>query len=289
MYRKVSVECAPLTPELAQSVCTMRPLPGERALRSSRRNYLEAMLIKNLFNGPEWSVGVCLATGETYRLDGQHSSDLLVNLPEGMPFPEDLLATVTHYEFDSMEDAPDLFNLFNNPKSVRNNTDMMGTYSAQAPGLEGCDYSREFLVDVADGLYESERVSTVEDPPPVKFGARDRGLYFSYKPRPDFIAVTHWLATFRETRNAAFLKRSVIVGDMIGQWRTDQEDANAFWSLVFSEAHPDPDHSSRLLATWLLQQLASAKQPKLHMEAFRKKARQMWKAFHVQEKKVAAA
>jgi hypothetical protein len=278
MYRKVTVESVPLTPELAAQFARMVPLPGERCLRPTRRAYLAAQLLRRKFSGPDWADGTCKTDGITYRLDGQHSSDLLANLPTGAEFPADLLATITHYEFDSMEDAADVFNLFNNPRSVRNNADMMGVYAARVPGLE--TFSREFLVDVSNGLYEFEaqrKRRGAKDA--VLLGPRDRGLYFLYPNRPEFVTMLEWLAAFRELKNAMFLHRPVIVSEMLAHRMAAPTVADVFWPLVYTETHADPDHETRVLAEAFRELLAVASRPKLDQSVFRRKTQRAWRQF----------
>lgn len=287
MYRKVLVESASLTPELAARFAAMTPLPGERLLRSTRRQYLEAQLLRGKFSGPDWASGRCLSTDTIYRLDGQHSSDLLTHLPGGAEFPTGLIATITHYEFDSMGDAADVFNLFNNPRSVRNNLDMMGTYAAQIPELEM--YSREFMVNVGNGIYEYEKKrhqGKARDA--ILLGPRDRGLYFMFTNRPEFVTYAHWLADFRDLRNGkAFLPKPVIVAEMIAHRVQAPQTADEFWRLVFAQSHPDPDHETKVLAEWFRETLAVAAKPRLDMSAFRRKMSRAWRSFKTAEQAAA--
>jgi hypothetical protein len=62
-----------------------------------------------------------------------------------------------------------------------------------------------------------------------------------------------WLATFQGRKNATFLRRPVIVREMLAHRRASPasaELADQFWTLVFTESHPEPDHPSRVLAEW---------------------------------------
>lgn len=284
MYRKLKAESVPLTLELATRFRNMTPLPGERCQRNTRRAFLASHLMHNSFDGPDWAEGYCKADGITYRLDGQHSSELLTNLPAGVSFPEGLIATVTRYEFDSLADAPVVFDLFNNPRSARNNQDKMGTYAAGVEGLRDKGYSREFLIDVANGLHEYEtqrKRKGAKDA--VLFGPRDRGLYYTIVTRPDFITAAHWLGEFRDKKNASFLDKPVIVAEMLMNLAANPVLADDFWKYIFSENHPDPDHETRVLAELYRELLATAKKPKLDMTIFRKKAVRAWKSFKTTE------
>jgi hypothetical protein len=288
MFRKVKVETVPLTPEVAARFANLTPLPGERSMKQSRMSYLSTCLLRGKFSSPDWALGICREDGQSYRLDGQHSSHTLVNLPVGATFP-DLEVTISTYEFDSMDaDASDLFNLFNNPRSVRSNGDMMGIYRAKFPELQ--DYSREFLVTVGNGLheYESQRKKKAKAKDAVLFDARDRGLYFGHPSRPDFLVFTHWLAKFRG-KNENFLKKPVIISEMLADYVMDAAQADEFWHLVFSESHPDPEHETRELASFLREELRHAKDPKIDMALLRKRSAKAWKVFTKTGEKKAAA
>jgi hypothetical protein len=80
----------------------------------------------------------------------------------------------------------------------------------------------------------------------------------------------------------------VIVADMISQWATTPDDATAFWSLVFTESHPNPNHVTRLLAAWFREQLAASKQPRLDLESFRRKTRKLWRVYQSEKDRAAA-
>src|SRR5262245_43228430 len=113
----------------------------------------------------------------------------------------------------------------------------------------------------------------------VFLSARDRGMYFNYPGHPEFLAYTHWLATFRTLKNKGFLHRPVIIAEMLSHRAQNLEKAEAFWMAVFTETHPDPDHETRVLAEWFREQLAVAGKPKLDMGAFRRKTQRAWKLF----------
>ena len=187
---------------------------------------------------------------------------MLATLPEGVQFPTDLLATITHYTFDAMAtDAADVFNFFNNPRSVRNNADMIATYSSQVPEL--ASYSREDLVAVGNALAAYGEAAGGEGDEPGAPGEVPQrpGYVFHGSGQTGISAIHALVAEFRELPNKAFLYKPVIAAEMLTHLATAPELAKEFWPLVFTETHPDAEHESRVLAKWYGQQLAVAAKP----------------------------
>jgi hypothetical protein len=293
MYRKLRAESVPLTLELATQFASMPCVPGERELKPSHTAYLLGLLENGKFVGTDWATGLCKEDGITYRLDGHHSSRMLTHLPEGVPFPAGLMATITYFEMADMQEAADAFDLFNNPKTVRSNEDRMGLFRAHVPGLEV--FTRKFLMMVANGIheYEMQRKATGAKNA-IILGPRDRGQYFMYTHRPEFLASTHWIGGFQtrvkenpvtgamETKpgpNLHFLKRPVIVAQMLTDRIASPKLADEFWHYVFAENHPDEEHETRRLAGFYREQLGVAAAPKINMEKLRIKAVRAMKHF----------
>jgi hypothetical protein len=279
MYKKVEVTGVPLTVELAREWAAMTPLPGERDERPSRHAYLLSMVQHRLFAGPAWACGIERATGRKYRLDGQHSSKMLASLPDEVGFPTGLLCTVETWEFDSVgEDGATLFNLWNHPKSARTNEDAMGIYRAQAPA-EVSDLNKQFLVKVVNGIYEHEKM--LDPKQALLLPPRERGLYFSSAKGERYCAFAAWVDTLRDLKNAAFLARAAVVGEMLNHWLKDRPKAEKFWDFVYRENHPDVDHETRTLAdtfrSWSVQR-------KYRGAQYRMKAATAWRRFLMEQR-----
>jgi hypothetical protein len=101
----------------------MQPLPGERELKPSHLEFLEGLLRDGLFTSPHWILCRDKKTGKLYRVDGQHSSTVLARCAAEF-FPAGIKAVVMTYVSDDIaKDAPALYDMCNNPRSVRNNED----------------------------------------------------------------------------------------------------------------------------------------------------------------------
>jgi hypothetical protein len=273
-FRKIKVEGLPLTLKLASEFAGLPPLPGERDVKQSRMTFLLDHLRDGTFGGPSWAIGTCLADAQVYRLDGQHSSKLLAGLPDDVPFPVNLLVTRDEWEFDTMADAPAVFDLYNHPRSIRTNEDAMGLYRVRS--LQ--DLPKRFLTQIANGINEHQK--QIENG--VLHPTRARGLYWR---NPVFDEFAKWCGVFQGAKNVAFFRRPAVVAEMLTDWLHDQDVAADFWRYVFNETHPDPDHDTRALAetyrSWSTQTNRKA-------HDYRKKAATAWKHYLRESRDVAA-
>jgi hypothetical protein len=264
----VKVEMFDLTPELAEDFSKMTPLPGERGLKPQRIAYLLDQICAGMFICPTWAVGVRREDGQRFRLDGQHSSHVLTHLPKGVPFPTGQKVIILTYEFDSIkEDGFGMFNLFNNPRSVRNNIDAIGIYRAQHTDLSAV--SRELMSKLLAGvnLYVAKHGG-------VSTPSRERGLLAEEEIHRQFVL---WAAQFDGTKNQNWLSKPGIVEEMYEDFLANREAAEEAWYLTFTESHPEPDHDTRVTAEDFKKM---CQRPRgLKTTAFKVRAHKMWTRF----------
>ena len=273
MYFKKNTRIELLTPDLAKEVAAMRGLPGERELRAARVRFLRNHLKDGSFVGPSWAIAVDESTGETFRINGQHSSNMLAAL-EPEDFPAGLNVTIDTYGFSDMaQDVSGLFNLFDHPRSARTDTDYMGITRARYP--EFSDLDNGYLMKVAAGVDVNIRMRTARsDAANVQEELqphRDHGNYFINEEYRNFAL---WLHQWRETTHFAFIGRNGVTSEILDDWRSAPEFAAEFWGWVFRENHPDPEHESRELVREL--QALSMKPKKVPADEWQKKTRKYW-------------
>jgi hypothetical protein len=254
----------------------MPGLPGERELRASRLKFLHHHLKDGSFVGPNWALAVHETNGETFRINGQHSSSMLASL-EPQDFPAGLNVTIDTYGFTDMDqDVAGLFNLFDHPRSARSDTDYMGISRARYPEFAGMDNG--FLVKVASGIDINIRLRFQNTAGPAKAEIyeeiqphREHGNYFLTEEYRKFAV---WLYQWRETTHFAFIARNGVTSEILDDWREAQEFATEFWSYVFRENHPDPEHESRELVRELME--LGKKSKKVSADEWRRKTRKYW-------------
>jgi hypothetical protein len=292
---RTRVETKTLTPQLAKEFATMTPMPGERDLNKSHKSRLHILIKARKFVGVDWAVARNRKTGEEFRADGQHSSVCLTEL-EPKDFPDGLQATIAYYEYDPGEEA-EVFNIFNNPMTVRSNEDAMGVYRAAHHDLEKVD--KKTLVRLAAGLAfhndeakaaRKNRLAVLRKNPEKNAAAiaeleavrdapiypvRDRGLYW----RDDnYRRFALWANEFADMRNAWLLGQQGIVAEMLEDFQKSSM-AKEFWGYVMAENHPSVDDDTRELAN-LLNDWRRAEKKKEQTE-FRKKAAGFFKKYRI--------
>lgn len=276
-YHLHNVELVPLTPALALEFATMPGLQGERPLRDNRLTFLNKERQSGRFTGPSWAVVVDTTTGARYRANGQHSSTMLSRLvaPE---FPVGLSVSIAEYHTDSLQhDAFPLFNLFDNPRSTRSATDVMGLYRAQWADLVDVDLS--FLVKICNGVNEHED----QQPNGQVWTPRERGQFLD---RPEVRAFALWAADYETEQHGWMFQRAGVVAEMFSTIQTDAPTAYEFWRLVLTESHPEPEHETREISR-ILKDLVPGK-GRIGQDRLRKEAAKYWRRYRRNQQPAAA-
>jgi hypothetical protein len=269
MIEKIKSELLPLTRELAQQFKDLKPVPGERPMRHSRLNFFQVQLRQQTFNSPNWAKAIIEGTGEEYRADGQHTSNLLATCDESL-FPQGLSVTVSTYLLTSTEDLAQLFDLFDNPRSARSNADKLGIYIAEYPELAQVD--RTFLNKIAHGIdYHYRDLVSAGHQGVRVFPQREHGLYFSAAAHREFAL---WLYPLREAKHAWMFSKPGITAEIYADWQGHRELAERFWREVMTESNPDVEDETRELATTLRDW--AKKQPRVKQDKFRHYAKKIF-------------
>lgn len=282
MFSKTNVTLENCTLEFAKEFATMAPLLGERPLKANHVAFLSHHIKDGTFASPTWAVVVDATTGTRYRANGQHSSTALAALtPEEFTaaFPAGLLVTIEEYNSDHLDtDGFLIFNLFDHPKSLRSNTDVMGLHRAHHPDLAEVDVN--LLVHLGNGLafFNATRDGGMELAP------RDRAMYYL---DPSCRQFALWAAPYHASRHAWLFKKPGVVAEMYNDIVVlDEPDAKRFWELVLTESHPDPEHETRELSHTLRE--FTEKQKTVPQTRFRKEAAKYFRRFRLGLAKAAA-
>jgi len=268
VFYKSNVTLESCTQDLAKQVAAMPGLPGERPMKTKRLKYLTLLQRTGRFASPTWAIVIDTKTGQRYRANGQHSSTMLARL-DPAEYPTGLLVTIEEYSTDDFDvDVFDVFEIFDNPQSSRNNVDKMGTFRARFPEL--ATIKLETLVAVANGIYqyEGQRQGGMTLP------ARVRGNYFG---RPEIREFAVWVTQFENARHHSLLSKAGVVGEMFKEIQSDKPAAEDFWRLVMTASHPDPDHETRELADTLKDW---SNKPRIKQARYMKEVDKHWRRYH---------
>jgi hypothetical protein len=262
MYRELEPKTIPLTRELAEDVATMRGTPGERVLDKGRLAYLRGRFEEGAFHTPEWAVATL--NGIRYRVNGQHSSNMLVSL--NGTFPAGMRVSWKEFHCDSVEDLADLFSQFDAAKSARSLSDIVGAHASIHPEFSNIKktYIQKAVSGIAYAMGLSKKLATNDD---------RAKLVHSHQ------AFIVWGSGFVRAKH---LDRSPVVAAMYKTWSKSPSHATEFWTLVRDENHPDVDHPTRVLATFLRDNIVRESQTRVNRwspQAFAAKSIHAWNAF----------
>jgi hypothetical protein len=227
-----------ITRDLATQMATMPSSPTERTFSERRLAYLQGVYADGLFLPCQWA-SVWLG-GSQLRMNGQHSSTMLMKLPD--PFPTGLTAHLDEYEAEAPEDMVALFRQFDARPSARTASDIAGAYQFTYPELH--DIPRESAKRGIEGIAWYLRV--IEGIPTGS--GDDRYQLFRQPVHYDFL---HWLGQLLDIKTPEF-KRMEVIAAMYATDVANQPVARAFWEEVARGGRPYEDtHPTTVLDKWL--------------------------------------
>lgn len=265
MIAHLSTSTMGIGPADAQRIRDMLPVPGERSIQESRIDRLRARLQEGLFYGPSWAVCQVTATNRTYRLNGQHSSTMLLR---SIPFPAGLVASIQRFQCDTMAELAELHAQFDATFSARSAEENVQISLRVDPKFDGV--SKTAGRNIATGL------AFYFDGLKAKGPYHARGVHKLPVEFPDF---TLWAGKYGS--NTAF-KRSAVMAAMYSTYVASPVGAEKFWSAVKEEDHPDVNNASRTLAVFLRGQILATSHHKKQTwtsEAVYRKCITAWNAF----------
>jgi hypothetical protein len=238
MFHLRSAVTQPLTRELVETFATMTPSPTERPFSEKRLRYLQDAYTEQRFVSCQWS-SVWLG-GSQLRMNGQHSSTMLMKLPE--PFPVGLYAHIDEYEADTPEDIARLFRQFDARDSARSPADVSGAYQHTYPEL--LDVTPQVAKIGIEGIAWYLRV--VEGVPTGK--GDDRYQLFRQPVHYDFL---HWIDTLLSMKTPE-MKRIEVIAALYATDLVSPEAAHTFWEDVARGGIPyEEQHPATVLDKWL--------------------------------------
>lgn len=262
MFRQTKDEIVPLTRTLAEDFATMRGVPGERKLSNARQNFLRARYDDGKFHTPVWAVAVL--GGVRHRVNGQHSSNMLLSL--NGHFPIDRRVHLMEFSCDSQEDLAELFAQFDAKDSARSYSDILTSHGRIHAELN--DVSPTSMATAVSGIAYALNLNK-------KVGTDERArLVHAHQ---GFVI---WANPFVKFRG---ISRAPVVGAMFDTYHKSRDAATEFWTLVKDESHADVNHPSRVLSRFLRDAIVQEKEhrgaKKWSPRAFYTKCVHAWNAY----------
>jgi len=228
-FTLASSRCMPLTREAAAEFRDLKPSPTERELDPRRLRHLEQKAEANLLVTFHWSKAKLKK--DWLRMNGQHSSHMLCELPE---FPDGLQVHLDEYHVDGPDGLALLFRQFDDRKSSRGPADISGAYQGLYDPIR--DVVRSSAKLAIEGVaWWRRQVEGV----PVPTGD-DQYVLFGEIGLHTFV---QWIGEVFSIKTPE-LRRKQIVSGMYQTWISNEAEAKRFWEQVarggkdFEEQHP---------------------------------------------------
>jgi hypothetical protein len=181
--------------------------------------------------------------GQTLRMNGQHSSEMLKGMEADNKFPANLKVHREHYLVDDGDALALLFQQFDDRRSSRSIADVAAVYQGLQPDLASID-KKIAKLSIDGYVWFRRRVEGIMGTPVGDMAYtlfRDTGLH-------PFI---HWLASIQNSKSKE-LKLDPVVAAIFGTFERNESAARAFWEQVAHSYDPDDQNPAAILDRWLL-------------------------------------
>ena len=238
MITEIKTETVPLTLEVAKHYNQMTSLNGDRDTDSprvrQRVNWLRELNVAGHFYSPEWSVvQVGAENGKKYRVDGAHSTQMLVE--SNHDFPEGLMVTIRHFRVKDINEAIYLWEQFNPQISTRSTNDVVKNRAAYVKKLNNVK-----VTAITVAIRGIAKHFAFQNP---KESSKDIMDYIAQY--PDFIVDAS------EFIHLKMIRKTGVVAAMFATWGKDQEKSGLFWRRVRDGSASDPNCPTRKLNEYL--------------------------------------
>jgi hypothetical protein len=233
-----------VTANLAKEFAEMEAAIHDRPLSERRLQVYERIIRSGGFRPVSWAKAYCKETGQTYRVNGKHTSTLMKGLADADDLPE-LYAVVEVYECDGLDDIAKLYATYDSRIQSRTASDINMSFASCIPQLK----------DVAPRIINLSVAA-------ISF-AEHRGDYGNVQPADraekllDGFDFTLWLSeliasTNKNGANNNHLRRIPVCGAMKLNYDKSKRSATEFWSAVRDDTDPQPNMPTRKLSRFLL-------------------------------------
>lgn len=228
------------TKVLSKQFMEMEACPHDRNYRQSIASHIANELQKGTFRLANFASCYCKENGVTYRVNGKHTSNVLVGMNGS--FPTDLKVLHEQYEADTLRDVASCYATFDPQKSARRRSDIHAAFAASNPDL--AEVPRSIIDACARGMAYScwEDVYTNHD-------AEEWAVLLLENPQ---FVMWVYLLLCGDAKKVKHLRRKSVIAGMFRTFQKNQKQSGEFWEMVRDESHPTNTHPTRKLSRHLL-------------------------------------
>lgn len=240
-FELVKFEAVDLTPEIAAEFRNLPPSPTERKLDSKRVRFLREAMAAGQVLPFFWAVAV-LPDGRRLRMNGQHSSNMLYDLPPE-DFPVGGKVALATFKVGNEDSLALLFQQFDSRRSSRSAADVSGAYQSVQRDLRALD-KPVAKVGIEGVAWWRRNVEGL----PVLPGDYAYALFQQQASHPFLL----WLETLFAGRKLPELRKPPVIAAMYATFNADEERAKSFWDEI---AHGGNDADEGAVTSRLFQWL----------------------------------
>jgi hypothetical protein len=233
MHTRIGAKLRKCTLELADEFAKMAPTLGERKFDQGRVDSLLIELESGRFHSLLWAKG--LLNGVWYRLNGQHTSRML--LAYGKPLPA-LDVVIEEWRCDTVDDLAILFATYDAKKSSRSELDLIVQHLRCIPMLN--DVSKSAAQLAVSGIVASYANEDENYTKGITSFSKCRIIH----EEPEFILWSHRYLYHR------ILRYPGVYAAAFRMYGKDKIAAEMFWIKVLEQTE-EPGNPTRVLAEFL--------------------------------------
>lgn len=239
-FQLLRAEVHDLTPDFAQTFHTLEPSPTERELNPSRMKHLQEKASAKQLITFHWAKA--RFQNRWIRVNGQHSSRMLVDLQENGAFPVGLKVHLDEYDVSDSHGLALLFRQFDDRKSGRSSGDVAGAYQNIVPELH--EVPRKIGKLAVEGVtWHRKNVQKA----PCPRGDEQYTLFHEFALH-DFIK---WMGDLFSMKTPE-MKSQAVVAAMYASFDAHPTEARKFWeSVARGGAEYEENAPATVLDEWL--------------------------------------
>jgi hypothetical protein len=222
---------------LAQRFCEMTPCPSDRLFSARRVEAYTRMAVAGEFRPMDWAECFCHETGDTYRVNGKHTSFMIHNATVELP---QLFATVQSYEADTLEDLATLYSTFDSRMQTRTTNDINKAFAASVPDFQ--EIPLKIISLAVHGISYHEKLDNYTTVEPAQRAEK-------MLDNKDFVVWLNWI--LNDQSKSKYARKGPVVGAMFGTYLKSKAKAAEFWTAVIEETGVKPELPDRKLAKYL--------------------------------------
>lgn len=230
------------TKQLTEEFQAMKIFPKDRPVQEARLNYHREAIESGEFRGPEWVSVTVEENNETYRINGKHTSTVMLEFFEkGKKDWDGIKVLLRRYSCKTMEDAAHLFSTFDAKQSARSKADVLRAFSTADSRLNDLEGRLLGVVTAAVAYALHGRAYR-------RLNSNDQATLLLQN--ADF---AEWLLPILKgiVGDQRYFVRSPVIAAMINAYRISPEEAAEFWSEVRDGGEGGKDAPTKRLHTFL--------------------------------------